>query len=181
VDAVRSKAWEQSVSFNKNVATAGLQLEIPLGGDRERLRREEAKERWAAAQAEVADALVRVGVEVEGVLEEDGEQRAVHFQEWWVRMQAAVPASRFVVAGLDRATAMTLAAQTVLGAAKLLIETGAHPGQLKDMVTSPGGTAIAGIAALEEGGVRRTLINAVERATLRSRELGRTGSDDRKA
>jgi len=86
-----------------------------------------------------------------------------------------------VKVGLDRETAMTLATQTVLGSAKLLIETGAHPGQLKDMVTSPGGTAIAGIAALEEGGVRRTLINAVERATLRSRELGRTGSDDRKA
>ncbi len=83
--------------------------------------------------------------------------------------------------GLDRETAMTLAAQTVLGSAKLLIETGAHPGQLKDMVTSPGGTAIAGIAALEEGGVRRTLINAVERATLRSRELGRAGDDDKKA
>ncbi len=75
--------------------------------------------------------------------------------------------------GLDRATAMTLASQTVLGSARLLIETGAHPGQLKDMVTSPGGTAIAGIAALEEGGVRRTLISAVERATLRSRELGK--------
>jgi pyrroline-5-carboxylate reductase len=83
--------------------------------------------------------------------------------------------------GLDRETAMTLAAQTVLGSAKLLIETGAHPGQLKDMVTSPGGTAIAGIAALEEGGVRRTLINAVERAALRSRELGRAGSDSKKA
>jgi pyrroline-5-carboxylate reductase len=83
--------------------------------------------------------------------------------------------------GLDRVTAMTLAAQTVLGSAKLLIETGAHPGQLKDMVTSPGGTAIAGIAALEEGGVRRTLINAVERAALRSRELGRAETDNRKA
>jgi len=83
--------------------------------------------------------------------------------------------------GLDRETAMTLAAQTVLGSAKLLLETGAHPGQLKDMVTSPGGTAIAGIAALEEGGVRRTLINAVERATLRSRELGRAGGGDPKA
>lgn len=78
--------------------------------------------------------------------------------------------------GLDRATAMTLAAQTVLGAARLLIETGAHPGQLKDMVTSPGGTAIAGIHTLEVGGLRRTLINAVERATLRSRELGRGGN-----
>ena len=85
-----------------------------------------------------------------------------------------------VKVGLDRLTAMTLAAQTVLGSAKLLIETGAHPGQLKDMVTSPGGTAIAGIAALEEGGVRRTLISAVERATLRSRELGRGARDSMK-
>jgi pyrroline-5-carboxylate reductase len=75
--------------------------------------------------------------------------------------------------GLDRPTAMTLAAQTVLGAARLLIQTGLHPGALKDMVSSPGGTTIAGIAALEEGGIRTTLIKAVERATLRSRELGR--------
>lgn len=82
--------------------------------------------------------------------------------------------------GLDRITAMTLAAQTVLGSAKLLIETGAHPGQLKDMVTSPGGTAIAGITALEEGGVRRTFINAVERATLRSQELGRGTNNETK-
>ncbi len=82
--------------------------------------------------------------------------------------------------GLDRITAMTLAAQTVLGSAKLLIETGTHPGQLKDMVTSPGGTAIAGIAALEEGGVRRTLINAVERATRRSQELGRDANQKKK-
>jgi pyrroline-5-carboxylate reductase len=75
--------------------------------------------------------------------------------------------------GLDRATAMTLATQTVLGAAQLLLETGMHPGVLKDMVSSPGGTTIAGITALEEGGVRATFIRAVERATLRSRELGR--------
>jgi pyrroline-5-carboxylate reductase len=74
--------------------------------------------------------------------------------------------------GLDRTTAMTLAAQTVLGSARLILETGMHPGQLKDMVSSPGGTTIAGIAALEEGGLRRTLIGAVERATQRSRELG---------
>ena len=74
--------------------------------------------------------------------------------------------------GLDRATALTLAAQTVLGSAKLILETGMHPGQLKDMVASPGGTTIAGIAALEDGGIRRTLIHAVEQATLRSRELG---------
>ena len=75
--------------------------------------------------------------------------------------------------GLDRITAMTLATQTVLGAARLMIETGMHPGALKDMVSSPGGTSIAGIAALEEGGIRATFIQAVERATLRSRELGR--------
>ncbi|MFQ5896926.1 MAG: pyrroline-5-carboxylate reductase [Candidatus Methylomirabilia bacterium] len=74
--------------------------------------------------------------------------------------------------GLDRATAMTLATQTVLGSARLLLETGAHPGQLKDMVASPGGTTIKGIAALEEGRVRHAFIDAVERATLRSRELG---------
>jgi pyrroline-5-carboxylate reductase len=78
-----------------------------------------------------------------------------------------------VKVGLDRPTAMVLAAQTVLGAARLLIETGTHPGQLKDMVTSPGGTAIAGIHTLESGGLRRTLIDAVERATQRSRDLGR--------
>lgn len=74
--------------------------------------------------------------------------------------------------GLDRITAMTLATQTVLGAAKLLLETGMHPGALKDMVSSPGGTSIAGISALEEGGIRTTFIKAVERATGRSKELG---------
>jgi pyrroline-5-carboxylate reductase len=76
--------------------------------------------------------------------------------------------------GLDRATAMILAAQTMLGSAKLILDTGTHPGQLKDMVASPGGTTIAGIAALEEGAVRRAFIAAVERATQRSRELGRS-------
>jgi len=75
--------------------------------------------------------------------------------------------------GLDRITAMTLATQTVLGSAQLLSETGMHPGALKDMVSSPGGTTIAGISALEEGGIRTTFIRAVERATQRSRELGK--------
>ena len=74
--------------------------------------------------------------------------------------------------GLSRHNAQALAAQTVLGSAKLLIETKEHPGRLKDMVTSPGGTAIAGLHTLEAGGLRTTLMNAVEEATRRSRELG---------
>jgi pyrroline-5-carboxylate reductase len=78
-----------------------------------------------------------------------------------------------VKAGLARAQAQALAAQTVFGSAKLLIETGEHPGRLKDQVTSPGGTAIAGLHTLEAGGLRTTLMNAVESATNRSRELGK--------
>lgn len=77
-----------------------------------------------------------------------------------------------VKVGLRRDDALLLAAQTMLGSAKLLIETGEHPGRLKDMVTSPGGTAIAGLHTLEAGGLRTTLINAVESATQRSAELG---------
>lgn len=74
--------------------------------------------------------------------------------------------------GLSREDSLFLSAQTVLGAAELLIKTKEHPGQLKDRVTSPGGTAIAGLHTLEKGGLRTTLINAVEAATQRSRELG---------
>jgi pyrroline-5-carboxylate reductase len=74
--------------------------------------------------------------------------------------------------GLPRDVAHVLAAQTVLGSAKLLLETGLHPGQLKDMVASPAGTTIAGLHALERGGLRAALMNAVEAATLRSSELG---------
>ncbi len=77
-----------------------------------------------------------------------------------------------VKVGLHRDTALLLAAQTVYGSAKLLLETGEHPGRLKDMVTSPGGTAIAGLHTLEAGGLRTTLINAVETATKRAAELG---------
>jgi pyrroline-5-carboxylate reductase len=80
-----------------------------------------------------------------------------------------------VKVGLSRRNAQRLAAQTVMGSAKMLLETDEHPGRLKDMVTSPGGTAIAGLHTLEEGGLRTTLINAVETATKRSRELGRGG------
>ena len=77
-----------------------------------------------------------------------------------------------VKVGLHRDTALLLAAQTVFGSAKLLLETGEHPGRLKDMVTSPGGTAIVGLHTLESGALRKTLIDAVEAATKRSVELG---------
>ncbi len=78
-----------------------------------------------------------------------------------------------VQVGLPRDVATALAAQTVLGSAKMVLETGLHPGLLKDMVTSPGGTTIAGLHALERSGVRGALMDAVESATRRSHELGK--------
>ncbi len=75
--------------------------------------------------------------------------------------------------GLSRKDALFLSTQTVLGAAKLLMESKEHPGQLKDRVASPGGTAIAGIHTLEQGGLRTTMINAIESATKRSQKLGK--------
>lgn len=73
--------------------------------------------------------------------------------------------------GLTRAVAMKLAAQTVLGTAKMVLETGMHPGQIKDMVSSPAGTTIEGVEALEEGGMRAAVMKAVVAATDRSRKL----------
>ena len=77
-----------------------------------------------------------------------------------------------VAAGLPRDIATRLAAQTLLGSAKLLLETGLHPGALKDMVTSPGGTTIQGLHEIEKAGVRGALISAVLAATEKSRQLG---------
>jgi pyrroline-5-carboxylate reductase len=77
-----------------------------------------------------------------------------------------------VRAGLPRDKALRYAAQTVLGSATMVLETGKHPGELKDMVTSPGGTTIAGVAALEKGAFRGTVISAVEAAWQRAVELG---------
>jgi pyrroline-5-carboxylate reductase len=77
-----------------------------------------------------------------------------------------------VKAGLPRKIAQALTAQTVLGAAKMVQETGEHPAELKDLVATPGGTTIAALALLEQAGFRSALIEAVGAAANRSKELG---------
>jgi pyrroline-5-carboxylate reductase len=77
-----------------------------------------------------------------------------------------------VAAGLPRDIATRLAAQTLLGAAKMVLDTNSHPGALKDMVTSPGGTTIEGVHELEKGGLRAALMNAVRAATEKAKKLG---------
>ncbi len=74
--------------------------------------------------------------------------------------------------GLPRDTALLLAAQTMQGAARMVLESGDHPAKMKDMVTTPGGTTIEGLFALEQAGLRGAMMRAVEAATIRSREMG---------
>jgi len=90
----------------------------------------------------------------------------------YVMMIVEAFADAGVKVGLPRPTAHALAVQTIRGSIELLTQTGRHPAQLKDQVTSPGGTTISGVHALEQGGLRSTIINAVEAATRRSKELG---------
>ena len=78
-----------------------------------------------------------------------------------------------VACGLPRDKAMEYAAQMLLGTAKLALESGQHPAQLKDAVCSPGGSTIAGVGALEQGGFRAAAMNAVEKAFIRTKELGK--------
>lgn len=80
--------------------------------------------------------------------------------------------------GLPRAEALQLAAQTVKGAAEMVLQSGEHPGVLKDRVCSPGGTTIAGVEQLEQGGMRATVINAVKAASRRSMQLGGVSEQD---
>lgn len=89
----------------------------------------------------------------------------------WVAMFIEAMGDAGVKNGLPRATAYRLAAQTCLGTAKMFLETGKHPGELKDMVTSPGGTTIEGCEALERGGMRYAVMDCVNKATEKSKRL----------
>ena len=91
----------------------------------------------------------------------------------FVAMFAEAMADGAVACGLPRDKAMTYAAQTILGTAKLLLETGQHPGQLKDAVCSPGGSTIAGVDALEANSFRGAVMSAVQAAFIRTKELGK--------
>lgn len=82
--------------------------------------------------------------------------------------------------GISRTESSLLAAQTVYGASKMLLETGRHPSELKDIVATPGGTTFAGLKMLEKGNFRSTIMDAVEAATARSRELGSSLNNKKK-
>lgn len=91
----------------------------------------------------------------------------------YVYMMIEAMADGGVDMGIPREIAQTLAAQTVMGAAKMVLETGEHPGRLKDKVCSPGGSTIAGVKALERGKFRGTIMNAIESGKIRMEEVGK--------
>lgn len=91
----------------------------------------------------------------------------------YVFMMIEAMADAAVLLGIPRKTAYLMVSQTILGAAKLAIETGEHPGSLKDMVTSPGGTAIEAVYQLEQDGFRASLIKAIERCEKKAEQLSK--------
>lgn len=91
----------------------------------------------------------------------------------FVYMIIEAMADAAVAEGMQRGAAYKFAAQSLLGSAKMVLDTGKHPGELKDAVTSPGGTTIAGVAALEAKGLRSTMIEGVRAAVQKSRDMSR--------
>ncbi len=92
----------------------------------------------------------------------------------YVFMFIEAMADAAVLSGIPRDLAYRLAAQAVLGSAKMVLDTGKHPGELKDMVCSPGGTTIRAVAALEKNGFKYAVMDAMEECTRRAREIGKT-------
>jgi pyrroline-5-carboxylate reductase len=97
----------------------------------------------------------------------------------YVFMFIEAMADAAVKSGISRELAYELAAQAVLGSAKMVLETGRHPGELKDQVCSPGGTTIEAVAALEKNGFRYAIIDAMKRCTAKARAIGRNADDGR--
>lgn len=97
----------------------------------------------------------------------------------YVYMMIEAMADGGVDLGLPREMAQTLAAQTVMGSAKMVLDIDEHPGRLKDKVCSPGGSTIAGVKALEQGAFRGTIMNAIEAGKIRMEEVGKKEEDNK--